>query len=136
RPTASIDISHQTVTWHDASHVYTLPPAQIAMFEQAFSISAAAGNTNTGSINWNYNITDSQLDFLAAAESITVTVPVIIDDHHGGSISQDVLVTLNGANDNPKAAADSNGIAKGSLLSVAAANGVLANESDPDIHDQ
>ena len=46
------------------------------------------------------------------------------------------MVTINGANDDPIAAADSNATAKKSTLSVSAANGLLSNDTDPDIHDQ
>jgi len=135
-PTATIDTAAQTATWQDASHTYTLSPAQISLFDGAFGISAEAGNTNTGKIDWTYSIVDKQLDFLGVGESVTVSTPVVIDDHNGGKVTQDVVVTINGANDNPIAAPDSNGTAKNSTLSVSAANGVLANDTDPDVHDQ
>ena len=77
--------------------------------EAAVSISAEAGNTNTGKIDWHYDIVDKNLDFLGVGESLTITAPIVIDDHNGGIISQNVVVTINGANDNPIAAADSNG---------------------------
>jgi VCBS repeat-containing protein len=106
------------------------------MFEAAFSISPEAGNSNAGKIDWNYGIVDKNIDFLGGGESVTVTVPVVLDDHNGGVVSQDILVTINGANDNPIAAADSNGTSKNSTISVSAANGLLANDTDPDAHDQ
>jgi VCBS repeat-containing protein len=138
RPTATIDSSsHETVTYQDASgHTYTLTPAQILAFEGALQITPEAGNTNAGSIDWTYSITDKALDFLGASESVTVTAPVVIDDHNGGTITQNLVVTVDGSNDNPTALPDSNGVAKGSTISVSASAGVLANDSDPDIHDQ
>jgi VCBS repeat-containing protein len=138
RPTATINAAGQTISWQDATHNYTseLTPAQIALFEGAFTISAEAGNTNAGNIDWGYSVVDNQLDFLGGGESITVTTPVVIDDHKGATISQNVVVTINGANDDPIAAADSKGTAKNSTVSVSAANGLLANDTDPDIHDQ
>jgi VCBS repeat-containing protein len=136
RPTATIDTVDQTAVWQDSSHTYTLSPAQISAFEGAFQISPEGGNTNTGKIDWTYNIVDKQLDFLSVGETVTVTNPVVVDDHHGGVITQDVVVTINGANDNPIAAPDSNGTTKNSTLSVDAADGVLANDTDPDVHDQ
>ena len=137
-PTGSINAAAQTITWQDAGHDYTaeLSPAQLALFQGAFTISAPLTNTNIGVINWDYAVVDHQLDFLGAGESITVTTPVIIDDHNGGTVSQDIVVTINGADDNPIAAPDSNGVAKNSSLSVSAANGVLSNDTDPDVHDQ
>jgi len=46
------------------------------------------------------------------------------------------VVTINGANDDPIAAADSNATAKKSTLSVSAVDGLLSNDTDPDVHDQ
>ena len=138
RPTATINSAGETITWHDATHDYTseLTPAQIASLEAAFTIGAEAGNTNVGNIDWTYSIVDNQLDFLSVGESLTVTIPVTIDDHHGGSITPNVVLTISGSNDSPIAGPDSNGTAKHSTLSVSALNGVLANDTDPDIHDQ
>jgi VCBS repeat-containing protein len=138
RPTATLNTAGETVTWQDATHDFTseLTPAQIAILEAGVSISAEAGNTNTGKIDWHYDIVDKNLDFLGVGESLTVTAPILIDDHNGGVISQNVVATINGANDNPIAAADSNGTSKNSTISVSAVNGLLANDTDPDAHDQ
>jgi VCBS repeat-containing protein len=138
RPTAAINTAGETVTWQDATHNYTseLTPAQIALLEASVSISAEAGNTNTGNIDWHYDIVDKNLDFLGGGESLTVTAPIVINDHNGGVISQNIVVTINGANDDPIAAADSNGTSKKSTVSVSAVNGLLANDTDPDAHDQ
>jgi VCBS repeat-containing protein len=138
RPTpAAIDSLLQTVTWQDATHNYTseLSSAQIALFKAAFAIAAEAGNTNTGNVDWTYQVVDKNLDFLSIGESLTITTPVTIDDHHTGTVTPNIVVTLNGSNDNPIALPDSNGTAKNSTLSVSAANGVLANDTDPDVHD-
>jgi VCBS repeat-containing protein len=138
RPTATINTAGETVTWQDATHDFTteLTPAQIAALEAAVSISAEAGNTNTGKIDWHYDIVDKNLDFLSGGETLTVTTPVVIDDHNGGVTTQNVVVTINGANDNPIAAGDSNAVSKHSTLSVSTVNGLLSNDTDPDIHDQ
>jgi VCBS repeat-containing protein len=137
RPTATIDSKDETVTYQNGSgHTYALTPAQIAAFENALQITPETGNTNTGKIDWTYSITDKALDFLGVGESVAITAPVIIDDHNGGTVTQNVVVTINGSNDNPIALPDSNGVAKGSITSVSASAGVLTNDSDPDIHDQ
>ena len=139
RPTAdAINPADQTVTWQDATHNYTseLTPTEIASLKAAFTISDEAGNTNTGNIDWSYSIVDSQLDFLGAGETLTITMPVVIDDHNGGPVTQDIVMTIYGANDPPIASPDSNGTPKHSTLSVSALNGVLANDTDPDTHDQ
>jgi len=134
---APIDASLQTVTWTDATHDYTseLTALQIAMFKADLAIAAEGANTNTGNVDWTYQIVDKNLDFLSVGEKITITTPVTIDDHNGGTVTPNIVVTLNGANDDPVAVPDSNGTAKKSTLSVSAANGVLANDTDPDVHD-
>ena len=58
----------------------TLTPAQQAAIENAFTISAAGGNTNNGTINWDYTIADTDLDFLAAGETVTVVFTITVDD--------------------------------------------------------
>ena len=58
----------------------TLTGAQQAAIENAFSISPDAGNTNDGIINWDYTITEGELDFLAAGETVTVVYTITVDD--------------------------------------------------------
>lgn len=136
RPTASIDGVHQSVTYQDVSgNSYSLTPVQLATFDASFQTIAEAGNTNAGKVDWTYSIADKALDFVGADESITVTTPIVIDDHHGGVIAQDIVVTIFGSNDNPVATPDSSGVAKGTGLSVPANIGVLMNDTDPDLHD-
>ena len=79
----------------------TLTAAQQTAIEDAFTISAAAGNTNNGTINWDYTITEAELDFLAAGETVTVVYTITVDDANGGTDTQDVTVTITGANDTP-----------------------------------
>jgi VCBS repeat-containing protein/probable HAF family extracellular repeat protein len=135
RPTSSIDASHQTITYQDASgHSYALTSAQIAAFEAAFSV-ADVGTANAGKAKWTYSITDSTLDFLGAGETVTVTTPIVIDDHHGNVRTENVVVTINGADDKPIAAADAASAMQTGAVSADAAHGVLVNDTDPDIHD-
>ncbi|NOR40566.1 MAG: hypothetical protein GQ537_05105, partial [Gammaproteobacteria bacterium] len=79
----------------------TLTAGQQTALEDAFSISAAVGNDNNGTINWDYSITEGELDFLAAGESVTVVYTITVDDANGGSDTQDVTITINGSNDAP-----------------------------------
>ncbi|MGV7219595.1 Ig-like domain-containing protein [Bradyrhizobium sp. UFLA05-112] len=137
RPAATIDTKDETFSYQDSSgHDYALTPAQIATFEAAISIQPESGNTNAGTIDWVFSFADKQIDFVGTGESVTATIPVVIDDQHGGTVTQDVVVTIDGANDNPVAAPDGNVVAWGRTLKVAADEGVLANDSDPDIHDK
>jgi VCBS repeat-containing protein len=137
RPTAVIDTKDETVTYQDASgHTHALTPAQIAAFENAMQITPEGDNTNAGKIDWTFSAADKAFDFLSVGESVMVTEPIVINDHNGGTVKQDVVMTIDGSNDNPIAVLDSNGVAKGKSISESATHGVLANDSDPDIHDQ
>jgi VCBS repeat-containing protein len=141
RPTASINFAAQTFSWVDATaHNVTSDlssaqlAAQLAAIKAALSITPEL-NTNFGNIDWTFSIQDKQLDFLGVGETLTVTTPLTIDDHHTGTVDQNIVVTLLGANDNPIAVPDSNGTAKKSTLTVDANHGVLSNDTDPDFHD-
>ena len=79
----------------------TLTAPQQAAIENAFTISAAGGNTNNGTINWDYTIADTDLDFLAAGETVTVVFTITVDDGNGGTDTQDVTINITGANDAP-----------------------------------
>jgi VCBS repeat-containing protein len=137
RPTAMIDTKDETVTYQDATgHTYTLTPDQIAAFEVAIQITPEQGNTNTGKIDWSFSMTDSHFDFLGVGEHLTVTAPIVIDDHNGDTVTQDLVVAIDGSDDKPSAVPDSDGVARGKVISETDAKGVLANDSDPDIHDQ
>ena len=57
-----------------------------------------------GSQIWSFSAPDSNFDYLAAGESVTLTYTVEIDDNHGGITSHDVVVTINGSNDAPEIA--------------------------------
>src|SRR5205085_679636 len=80
--------------------------AQSDAIKAAFAISAEAGNTNNGAIDWTYKIADGSLDFLAAGEKVTLTSTVKVDDHHGGTDTSTVTVTITGTNDAPVIAAE------------------------------
>jgi VCBS repeat-containing protein len=56
--------------------------------------------TGTGSVDWNFNIADHDLDYLAAGETLTVNYNVQVSDASTNS-SQTVSVVITGANDAP-----------------------------------
>src|SRR5262249_9147353 len=139
RPTAKI--LDQTVVYYDSNgNKVDLTAAQIGAFEAAFAINPEDGNTNIGKIDWAYNgpddpfslIPDQSFDFLGVGETLTITSTIQIDDHHvGGTINQDVTVTIDGANDAPIAVADTTTVRKGGTVT----GNVLVNDKDPDLHD-
>ena len=101
RPTATEATSSVDALKADGITVLTLSGAQQSAIEGAFSISPDAGNTNNGTINWDYTITEGELDFLAANETVTAVFTITVDDGHGGTDTQNVTVLITGSNDAP-----------------------------------
>ena len=53
------------------------------------------------SVGWNFSVEDSDLDFLADGETLIQTYEIEIDDGNGGTVTQEVTITLTGAADGP-----------------------------------
>ncbi|MEN9761489.1 MAG: hypothetical protein RI906_1315, partial [Pseudomonadota bacterium] len=99
RPTATSAVSSVTATRN--GNALALTNAQRQAIENAFSISAAAGNTQNGAINWQYSVSGTSLDFLASGDQVSAVFTVTIDDQNGASPSQNVSITITGTNDGP-----------------------------------
>ncbi|WP_299417690.1 VCBS domain-containing protein, partial [uncultured Sulfitobacter sp.] len=69
----------------------------------AASITAAnAASTVGNSVDWTFDIDDADFDHLAAGEVLALTYTVTIDDGAtGGSVTQDITVSVTGTNDSP-----------------------------------
>jgi fibronectin-binding autotransporter adhesin len=102
RPTATVT---QSVSWTEATT--SLTSSEIQALEHAFTLTQS-GNTNNGSLGWTYQISDGALDFLGAGVTATVTSTITLDDHHGGTDTATVTVTIDGANDLPVIVGESN----------------------------
>jgi VCBS repeat-containing protein len=113
-----VDLSDDPSASHDGGAVsdstlangYELTGPQEAALKAAFSLDdPALGNFSqadgTGSTGWTYDVANADIDFLGAGDSVELTYVVTIDDGNGGTTTQDVVVTINGTNDAPVAAA-------------------------------
>ncbi len=58
---------------------------------------------NTGSVGWTFTLAnnDPTLQSLAYGQDITQVYAVTLDDQHGGTVTQNVTVTIHGTNDVP-----------------------------------
>ncbi len=82
------------------------------------SFAAAPGNTTTlgtfglgsvselanaasGSVGWTYNINNAAAQSLAAGQSVQETYVVTVNDGHGSTTTQNVVITIQGTNDAP-----------------------------------
>ncbi|WP_194523953.1 tandem-95 repeat protein, partial [Salinicola rhizosphaerae] len=103
----------------------------------SYSLDTDVGQGN-GSLSFNsdgsYTFTPgADFDALAAGESRDVTFTYTATDNDGGvSAPQIVTITVTGTNDAPIAKADTSSTGENTTLTVTAANGVLANDSDVD----
>jgi VCBS repeat-containing protein len=77
----------------------TVPAATQADLAGAISTTLHdSTGTGTGSVDWNFNIADHDLDYLAAGETLTVNYNVKVSDASTNA-NQTVSVTVTGAND-------------------------------------
>lgn len=74
--------------------------------------------------------------YLAFGESMALSFHFKALDDRGAVNTATETITINGLNDDPTATADGNGVVRGKTISETAAHGVLANDSDVDLHDQ
>ncbi|WP_252353454.1 retention module-containing protein [Aeromonas jandaei] len=81
--------------------------------------------------NWSYTLNNSHSDVqsLKAGDTLTRELTVTSAD---GTASHKVVITIVGANDAPVLQADVGAVNEDAILTVNAANGVLANDSDVD----
>ncbi|WP_337660659.1 VCBS domain-containing protein, partial [Anderseniella sp. Alg231-50] len=109
-----VDLSDNPSAGHDGGTVsastlangYTLTGPQEAALKAAFSLDdPALGNFSqtdgTGSTGWTYDVANADIDFLGEGDSVELTYVVTISDGNGGSTTQNVVVTINGTNDQP-----------------------------------
>ncbi|SDK18862.1 VCBS repeat-containing protein, partial [Bradyrhizobium sp. Rc2d] len=83
---------------------FTLPAGAAALTAAgAFSLTNATQTSNGGSlsVNYQYDPTAANLDFLKQGDSLTITYQVKVNDGNVDSAIQDVTFTITGTNDAP-----------------------------------
>ncbi|WP_422414332.1 VCBS domain-containing protein, partial [Endozoicomonas sp. ALB122] len=53
----------------------------------------------SGRIDWSFSVDDADVDYLGAGQTLTQTYTVTVDDGEGGTVDQQVTITLTGTND-------------------------------------
>jgi VCBS repeat-containing protein len=100
-----VSTSFASFTYADAQHHDITPSltatqlADIQAVETSLAVTPAADNTNNGSATWTYSLADSNFDFLAAGETLTLTYMATVDDGNGNAATTPLSVTIAGAND-------------------------------------
>ena len=115
-PTATEATSSVTALAQDGETALALTLAQQAAIEAAFSIENVNTNTNDGTVNWSYNISEANLNFLGQGQVVTAVFTITVTDDEGATDTQDVTITLVGDNDTPVALANLPNIAGTSSL--------------------
>jgi VCBS repeat-containing protein len=91
------------ITFTDADpsdiHAVTVTPAASGYLGSFVPVLTEANGN--GVVNWTYSVPDTDLQVLAAGQTLTQTYTVTISDGHGGATAQNVAVTLVGVNDAP-----------------------------------
>jgi VCBS repeat-containing protein len=80
----------------------TLSADQTAALKAAGTLALTVSDstsTGSGSVAWNYSAKDMAFDFLGKGQTLTVTYQVSVADNHGGSVIQNVVITVTGGND-------------------------------------
>src|SRR3954471_10127441 len=91
--------THTVAVTLDSSSGGTVPAATQADLAGAISTTLHdSTGTGTGSVDWNFNIADQDLDFLAEGEQLTVNYNVKVSDNSTNA-NQTVSVVITGAND-------------------------------------
>ena len=94
------------------------------------------GTSNDGTINWSFDSGSEEFDFVAAGETYTVTYTITATDSDGGQTTQDVVLTITGANDDPVPTGDTATAFEGGVSGPDTIVGnALANDSDTDDSD-
>jgi len=58
--------------------------------------------SNTGTVNWTFDAGIDAFDYLAEGEHLELRYTVNLADGNGGTVAQDVTITINGTNDAPE----------------------------------
>lgn len=99
--TATGSIAFTDVDLTDVHTVSTAPATGNTLagtFEATLTTPAHGGQ---GVITWNYQVANSTTQYLAQDQTATETFTVTVADGKGGTVTQDVTVTVTGTNDAP-----------------------------------
>src|SRR6185369_3370845 len=65
------------------------------------SVTNDTTSDGAGQVTWSFSVNDGALDYLGDGDVVTQTYTVTINDGSGGTVSRNVVITINGTNDAP-----------------------------------
>ncbi len=95
------------------------------------AVSDSSTGDGAGSIDWNFAVNDSAVNYLAQGETLIQSYDITVDDGNGGTATETVSVTITGTNDAPVANADAGSTDENTSITIA----VLSNDTDVDVND-
>jgi VCBS repeat-containing protein len=96
--THAVTVTLDSAVWSNNS--FGVPPQALADLQSALATTLTdSTGTGSGSVNWSFSIPDKDLDFLGAGETLTATYDVTVSDGAGSSSTQNVVITMTGAED-------------------------------------
>ncbi|MDA9494363.1 hypothetical protein XI08_35890 [Bradyrhizobium sp. CCBAU 11361] len=100
--TASFVLKSSDASANLPGYSETAPLGKIGTFALT-AVGESPGVNSIGSVGWSFTLDDNDpvLQSLAEGQTITQVYTVTIDDHHGGTVTQDVTVVITGKNDAP-----------------------------------
>ena len=95
------------------------------------SISDNTTKDGTGQVEWTFSVPDVDIDYLGKGEVVTQNYTITVSDGNGGSVAQQVTVTITGTNDAPtiSAATDVSGAVTEITDGVAGENTTTLSDS-------
>ncbi len=94
--------SNNDIAWSGGTLDGSLATALVA----GFSIPATVNADAPGSVNWAYDVSRVNLDFLAAGETLSFSYTITATDSQNATASDTVTFTISGSNDAPTITAD------------------------------
>jgi VCBS repeat-containing protein len=101
--TASGTISFTDVDLADG-HTASFPPNPTALGTFALAPVSEGANAASGSVGWTYTLNNLAAQHLVANQIVTETYVVTVNDGHGSTATQNVVITITGTNDVPTVA--------------------------------
>jgi VCBS repeat-containing protein len=96
--THAVAVSLDSAVW--SANPFFVPGQTLSDLQSALATTLNdSTGTGSGSVDWTFSIPDADLDFLAAGETLTATYDVTVSDAAGSSSTQNVVITMTGAQD-------------------------------------
>ncbi|WP_160194698.1 VCBS domain-containing protein [Devosia riboflavina] len=84
------------------THTVTVVPVGAGQLGHiTHQIGETTANDGVGFVNWKYNVTDQELNYLAAGQTKVEEFDIVVSDPYGNSTTRRITITLVGSNDTP-----------------------------------